>query len=123
MQYVPTNTWNGNQIYLLSTALTHNLARELQMLSRQPKCNTQSKRPSLWTFEQLDTLLTFLYFYADGRPDNTRFNRCAQNMPYLFDPDLCSAWLHPASVSTGFSATICLRSLLFGGRPPQDNTP
>lgn len=56
MQYVPTNTWNGNQIYLLSTALTHNLARELQMLSRQPKGNTQSKRPALWIFEQLGTL-------------------------------------------------------------------
>jgi len=83
----------------------------------------------LWFFNTGDylhlatTLLTFLYFYVEGRPVNTRFNRCAQNMPYRFNPDLCSAELHPASASTGFSGTICLRSLLLGGWPPHDNTP
>jgi hypothetical protein len=94
------------------------------------------------------TLLTFLYLYADGRPVNTRFNRCAQYMPYRFDPGLLptglrsaglrsaglrsaglrsaglrsaglrSAGLRPASTCTGFSGTICLRSLLFGENTP-----
>jgi hypothetical protein len=30
------------------------------------------------------TLIIFLNFYADGRPVKTRFNRCAQDMPYPF---------------------------------------
>ncbi|MFT5928367.1 MAG: hypothetical protein ACI805_001486, partial [Candidatus Azotimanducaceae bacterium] len=30
------------------------------------------------------TLITFLNFYVDGRPVKTRFNRCAQYMPYPF---------------------------------------
>lgn len=56
MHYVPTNTWHGNQIFLLSAILTHNLTRELQMRSQPPMRNTQPKRPSLWIFERLDTL-------------------------------------------------------------------
>ena len=31
--YVPTRTWVGNQIYLLSVLLAHNLGRELQMIA------------------------------------------------------------------------------------------
>ena len=56
MDYVPTRTWSGNQVYMLSAILAHNLSRELQMLTRGPERSTQQKRPALWEFEQLDTL-------------------------------------------------------------------
>ena len=56
MGYVPTRRWNGNQVYLLSALFTHNLARELQMITRAPDRSTQPKRPALWEFEQLNTL-------------------------------------------------------------------
>ena len=56
MDYVPTRTWSGNQVYMLSAILAHNLSRELQMLTRVPERSTQQKRPALWEFEQLDTL-------------------------------------------------------------------
>ena len=56
MGYVPTRRWNGNQVYLLSALFTHNLARELQMITRAPDRSTQQKRPALWEFEQLNTL-------------------------------------------------------------------
>ena len=56
MDYVPTRTWCGNQVYMLSALLAHNLTRELQMLTRAPERSTQKKRPALWEFEQLDTL-------------------------------------------------------------------
>ena len=56
MDYVPTRTWNGNQVYLLSALFAHNLTRELQMITRAPERSTQEKRPALWEFEQLGTL-------------------------------------------------------------------
>jgi hypothetical protein len=56
MDYVPTRTWCGNQVYMLSALFAHNLTRELQMLTRAPERSTQQKRPALWEFEQLDTL-------------------------------------------------------------------
>lgn len=54
--YVPTRTWRGNQVYLLSAVLAHNLSRELQMIAKAPSRTTQEKRPALWNFEQLNTL-------------------------------------------------------------------
>ncbi len=56
LDYVPTRTWVGNQIYLLSTVLAHNLARELQMTARSPARNTSEKRPALWDFARMSTL-------------------------------------------------------------------
>ena len=56
MDYVPTRTWCGNQVYLLSAILAHNLARELQMLTSSQIRGTEAKRPTLWQFEQLGTL-------------------------------------------------------------------
>ena len=53
---MPTRRWNGNQAYLLSALFTHNLTRELQMVTRAPDRSTQPKRPALWEFEQLNTL-------------------------------------------------------------------
>ena len=56
MDYAPTRTWMGNQIYLLSTLFAHNLARELQMIAHPPSRPTLEKRPALWDFLRLDTL-------------------------------------------------------------------
>ena len=56
LSYVPTRTWRGNQVYLLSAVLAHNLSRELQMIVHPPSRSTQEKRPALWHFEQLNTL-------------------------------------------------------------------
>lgn len=56
MDYVPVRTWVGNQIYLLSAVLAHNLARELHMIAHPPSRATLEKRPALWDFTQLDTL-------------------------------------------------------------------
>ncbi|MGH8524812.1 MAG: IS1380 family transposase [Gammaproteobacteria bacterium] len=56
LDYVPTRTWVGNQIYLLSVLLAHNLGRELQMIAHPPSRTTLEKRPPLWEFTRLDTL-------------------------------------------------------------------
>ena len=56
MDYVPTRTWLGNQVFMLSAILAHNLSRELQMRVNAPCRKTQPKRPAMWEFLQLDTL-------------------------------------------------------------------
>ena len=56
LDYVPTRTWVGNQIYLLSTLLAHNLSRELQMIARPIPLRASQKRPALWDFARLNTL-------------------------------------------------------------------
>lgn len=56
MNYVPTRTWEGNKVYLLSAILAHNLTRELQMISSSPVRTTQEKRPTLWKFKTLGIL-------------------------------------------------------------------
>ena len=53
---MPTQTWYGNQVYLLSAILAHNLSREMQMIARKPSRTTRQKRPALWDLEQLGTL-------------------------------------------------------------------
>jgi len=55
MDYVPVKTRIGNQIYLLSAVLAHNLARELQMLANLRQRNTTEKRSPLWIFQELNT--------------------------------------------------------------------
>jgi hypothetical protein len=57
MDYLPTRRLIGNQIYLQSGILAHNLNRELQMESspRVYEKNTL-KRACLWIFEKMDTL-------------------------------------------------------------------
>ena len=56
LDYVPTRTWVGNQIYLLSTLLAHNLSREIQMQARPAPRRASQKRPALWDFARLNTL-------------------------------------------------------------------
>ena len=56
MDYVPTRKKAGNQVYLLSAVLAHNLSREMQMRCYEQERNTTEKRAPLWQFEQLGTL-------------------------------------------------------------------
>lgn len=56
MDYVPTNTKNGNQFYLLATLFAHNLTRELQMRTQVMERTTTAKRTALWPFEKIGTL-------------------------------------------------------------------
>jgi hypothetical protein len=56
LDYVPTRTLAGNQIFLLSAILAHNLNREMQMTVRPQSRTTTSQRPPLWEFERLETM-------------------------------------------------------------------
>ncbi len=56
MDYIPSNTKNGNQVYLLATLFAHNLTRELQMRTQVMTRTTTPKRAALWAFEKIGTL-------------------------------------------------------------------
>jgi hypothetical protein len=56
LDYVPTRTLVGNQVFMLSAILAHNLNRDLQMLTREPVRETTPQRSPLWRFERLETL-------------------------------------------------------------------
>ena len=56
MDYVPTRTLAGNQVFLLATILAHNLSREMQMQASEPPRKTTPKRAQLWPFQTLETL-------------------------------------------------------------------
>lgn len=56
MDYIPVTTRVGNQIYLLSAMLAHNLTRELQMIAYPAQRGTTAKRTALWAFEKLQTM-------------------------------------------------------------------
>lgn len=56
MDYIPTRRLVGNQIFMMSAILGHNLGRELQMIAREPERNTTLKRTQRWVFEKLDSL-------------------------------------------------------------------
>ncbi len=56
MDYIPTRTLPGNQLYLLAGILAHNLNRELQMQAKPKDRHTSEKRSALWEFLQLDTI-------------------------------------------------------------------
>jgi hypothetical protein len=56
LDYVPTQTLAGNQLFMLAAVLAHNLNRELQMTARPQTRTTTPQRPPLWEFEQLETL-------------------------------------------------------------------
>lgn len=56
LDYVPTKTLAGNQVFLLSAVLAHNLNRDLQMTTYEPSRETTPQRSPLWQFERLETL-------------------------------------------------------------------
>jgi hypothetical protein len=56
MDYVPTRKLAGNQVYVLTALLAHNLNREMQMQCRPKARKTTERRAPLWEFEQIGTL-------------------------------------------------------------------
>ncbi len=56
MDYIPTRRQAGNQVFVLSAMLAHNLNREMQMMADTQQRHTTEKRAPLWRFEQLGTL-------------------------------------------------------------------
>jgi hypothetical protein len=56
LDYVPTRTLSGNQIFLLSAVLAYNLNRDLQMTAHEPSRETTPQRSPLWRLERLATL-------------------------------------------------------------------
>jgi hypothetical protein len=56
MDYVPTRTLAGNQIYLLASLIVHNLNREMQMICAEPVRKTTEKRTPVWIFEKMDRI-------------------------------------------------------------------
>lgn len=56
LDYVPTNTLAGNQVFLLSAILAYNLNRELQMTTQPRERSTTAQRAPLWKFERLETM-------------------------------------------------------------------
>jgi hypothetical protein len=61
---VPTRAWLGNRLYLLSSLLAHNLAREMQIIAHPAARATTAKRPPLWRFTSLGTLRNHLVHRA-----------------------------------------------------------
>ena len=56
MGYIPVTTRVGNQLYLFSAILAHNLNRELQMHVQPKPRRTTPKRAALWNFQQIKTM-------------------------------------------------------------------
>lgn len=56
LDYVPTQHLAGNQVFLLSAILAHNLSRDLQMIAHERNRDTTPQRSPLWQFERLETL-------------------------------------------------------------------
>ncbi|MCP5014697.1 MAG: IS1380 family transposase [Ketobacter sp.] len=56
MDYIAVRRLHGNQLYLMSAVMAHNLNRELQMIAKPVSRGTTEKRVALWDFEELDTI-------------------------------------------------------------------
>jgi hypothetical protein len=56
MDYDAVRRLCGNQLYLMASVLAHNLARELQIITKPKSRGTTEKRSALWAFEELGTI-------------------------------------------------------------------
>ena len=56
MDYIAVRRLSGNQLYLMTAILAHNLNRELQMRTDSKTRGTTERRNPVWHFEQLATL-------------------------------------------------------------------
>lgn len=56
LDYIPSRTLVGNQLYMLAAVLAYNLNRELQMTVELPERTTTPTRATLWGFQQLETI-------------------------------------------------------------------
>ena len=66
MDYVPVRRLIGNQIYLCSTIVAHNLTRELQMKTAPRQRGTTEKRTALWDFKGMSRIRS-LFIQRAGR--------------------------------------------------------
>jgi len=64
MDYVPVRRLAGNQLYLMSAVLSHNLLRRLQIETVQPQKSTTEKRSPLWEFQEATTIRQHLIHRA-----------------------------------------------------------
>ncbi len=53
MDYIPTKNLMGNQVYMLSALLAHNIGREMQMIANQKARGTTEKRAARWIFDKI----------------------------------------------------------------------
>ena len=60
MDYVPVRGLAGNQLFLMSAVLSHNLMRALQMEITERQKSTTEKRSPLWTFQEATTIRHYL---------------------------------------------------------------
>ena len=56
MDYIAVRRMYGNQLYMFSAILAHNLNRELQMATRPRQRSTTEKRTTLWKFHEVATV-------------------------------------------------------------------
>lgn len=64
MDYVPVRRLAGNQLYLMSAVLAHNLLRMLQMQHAQLKQRSSEKRSPLWIFQEATSIRRHLIYKA-----------------------------------------------------------
>jgi hypothetical protein len=64
MDYVPVRRLAGNQLYLMSAILSHNLLRTLQMEGVRPYPRATEKRSPLWMFQEASTVRQHLIHRA-----------------------------------------------------------
>ena len=64
MDYVPVRRLAGNQLYLMSAVLSHNLLRTLQMELSRPQKRSTEKRSPLWIFQEPTTIRRHLIHRA-----------------------------------------------------------
>ncbi len=56
MDYIAVRKLHGNQLYMMSAIMAHNLNREIQMMLKPKSRGTTEKRTPLWEFEKLSSL-------------------------------------------------------------------
>ncbi len=64
MDYIPVQTRTGNQLYLLTTIMAHNLNRELQMQAKPVERQNSPKRTQFWKFASLESLRKRIFLNA-----------------------------------------------------------
>lgn len=61
MDYIAVRKLHGNQMYMMSAILAHNLLKELHMVAHEPVRHTTEKRAPLWQFTEPETLRRTLF--------------------------------------------------------------
>lgn len=64
MDYIPVKRLTGNQLYMTSAVISHNLFREMQMETFEQDRKTEPKRAPLWIFKEAKTIRQHLLHIA-----------------------------------------------------------